>query len=127
MSHSSKIMPRGILSRVKAKAEELLAEEQEDVRAGRSTVYQIFYRRVIIERHLQHQRDLIHIFIVFKKTFERVWPVGLWQVFKSFNIEEGLIQAVQAPHEKFGGAVLFNSQVGEFFKTTVGVRCECLL
>ena len=41
-SHPSKIMPRVVLNRLKAKAEELLAEEQAGFRPGRSTVEQIF-------------------------------------------------------------------------------------
>ena len=60
VSHPSKIMLRVILSRLKAKAVELLAEEQTCFRPGRTTVEQIFNSRVIIEKHLQHQRDLFH-------------------------------------------------------------------
>ena len=62
VSHPSKIMLRVILSRLKAMAEELLAEEQAGFRSVRSTVKQIFNSRVVIEKHLQHQRDLLHNF-----------------------------------------------------------------
>ena len=54
VSHPGKILLRVILSRLKAKAEELLAEELAGVRPGRSTVEQIFNSRFIIEKHLQH-------------------------------------------------------------------------
>ena len=70
------IMLRVILNRLKAKAEELLAEEQAGFRPGRSTVEQIFNSRVIIEKRLQHQRYLFHNFVDFKKAFDRVWPVA---------------------------------------------------
>ena len=43
-------MLRVILNRLKAKAEELLAEDQADFRRGRRTVEQIFISRVIIHR-----------------------------------------------------------------------------
>ena len=59
----------------------------------------IFSSRVI-EKHQQHQHNLFHNFIDFKKAFDRVWLVGLWRVFKSFNIEEGLFQAIQTRDEK---------------------------
>ena len=49
ISHSSKIMLRVSLSLLKAKAEELLAEEQAGFRPGQSTPKQIFSSRVIIE------------------------------------------------------------------------------
>ena len=42
-------------------------------------------------------------------------------------IEEGLVQAIQAQYRNSSSAVLFNNQLGEFFKTTVGVRQEWLL
>ena len=73
---------------LKAKAEELLAEDQAGFRPGRSTVEQIFNSGVITEKHLQHQRDLC----------DRAWHVGLWQVLRSFNMHEGLVQlqAIQA-------------------------------
>ena len=87
-------MLQAILNRLKAKAEELLAEEQADQGPGRSTVEQIFSSRVIIEKHLQHQRNLLHNFIDSKQAFDRVWHVGLWQVLRSFNIEERLVQAI---------------------------------
>ena len=69
-------MLRVILSRLKAKAEEPLAEEEAGFRPGRDTVEQIFNSRVIIEKHLQHQRDLFHNFIDFKKAFDRAWHGG---------------------------------------------------
>ena len=43
------------------------------------------------------------------------------QVLRNFNIEEWLAQAVQALYENSSSAVFLNSQIGEFFKITVGV------
>ena len=80
-------MLRVIHNRLKAKAEELLTEEQAVIRPGRITVEHIFNSRVITEKHRQHQRDLFHSFIDFKRVFDRVWHAGLWQVLRSFNIE----------------------------------------
>ena len=112
ISHPSKIMPPLILSRLKAKAEEQLAEEQAGCRAGRGTVEQIFNCRVITEKHQQHRRDLFRNFIVFKKASDRVFHAGLWLVLRSFNIDEvdeGQVQAIQALYENPSGAVLLQS------------------
>lgn len=127
ISHPSKVMLKIILNRLKPIAEELLAEEQAGFRAGRSTVEQIFNCRVLIEKHLQHQRELYHNFIDFKKAFDRVWHDGLWQVMRSFNIEEGLILMIEALYKNACSAVLLNNQLGEFFRMTIGVRQGCLL
>ena len=70
-----------------------MAEEQAGFRPGRSITEQIFNSRVIIEKHLQHQRDLFQNFTEFKKAFDRVWQAEPWQV---FNTEEGLVQVIQA-------------------------------
>ena len=80
-----------------------------------------------MEKHLQHQRDLFHNFIDFKKAFDRLWHDGLWQVLRKFGIEEGLIQTIQALYNTASSAVLLNNQIGDYFKTTVGVRQGCLL
>ena len=102
-----------------------MAEEQAGFRPGRCIVEQ--NSRVIIEKHLQHQRDLFHNFIDFKMVFDRICHAGLWKIRRSFNIEEGLVQAIQALYENSSTTVLLNSQLGEFFNTTVGVRQGCLL
>ena len=71
ISHPSKIIIQVILNRLKAKAEELLADEQTGFRPGRSTVEQIFNCRVSSEKHIQHRRGLLQNFIDFKKAFDR--------------------------------------------------------
>ena len=56
-------MRRVILNRLKAKAEEQLAEEQGNFRLSQSTVEQIFNNAVITEKHVQQQSDMLHNFI----------------------------------------------------------------
>ena len=72
ISHSSKVMLKIILSRLKPQAEKSIAEEQAGFRAGRSTTEQIFNLRILCEKYLQHRQDLYHVFIDFKKAFDRV-------------------------------------------------------
>ena len=56
-------MFRVIFNRLKAKAEELLEEEQAGFRPGWSTVEQLFISLVTVEKYLQHQRDMFHSFL----------------------------------------------------------------
>ena len=63
ISHSSKVMLKVILNRLKPQAEEIIAEEQAGFRAGRSTTEQIFNLRILCEKYLQHQQNLYHVFI----------------------------------------------------------------
>ena len=64
---------------------------------------------------------MFHNFIDSKQAFDRDWNAGQWQVFRSFKIKKGLVQAILAPYENPSSAVLLNSQLREFF-TTAGVR-----
>ena len=127
ISHPSKIMLRVILNRLKSQAEELLSEEQAGFRAGRSTVEQIFNCRILIEKHIQHQQDLFHNFIDFKKAFDRVWHEGLWHVLRGYNIDSTIVGVIEELYKHSNSAVLLNNQIGSFFQTTVGVRQGCLL
>ena len=65
------------LNRLKPQAEKIIAEEQAVFRAGRSTTEQIFNLRILCEKYLQHKQDLYHVFIDFKKAFDRVWYAAL--------------------------------------------------
>ena len=77
ISHPSKVMLKILLNRLKPQAEEIIAEEQAGFRAARSTSEQIFNLRILCEKHLQHQQSLYHVFIDFKKAFDKVWMCSL--------------------------------------------------
>ena len=66
-----------IMKKTKPQEEKIIAEEQAGFRAGRSTTEQIYNLRILCEKYLQHQKDLYHVFIDFKKAFDRVWHVAL--------------------------------------------------
>ena len=86
-----------ILNRFKPEAEKIIVEEQAGFRAGRSTREQILNLRILCEKYLQHQQDLYHIFIDFKKAFDRVWHAALWATMKKYNISTNLIQVIKKP------------------------------
>ena len=108
-------------------AEEIIAEEQAGFRAGRSTTEQIFNLRILCEKYLQHQQNLYHVFIDFKKAFDRVWHEALWATMRKYNINASIIRATENLYDKAQSAVLFNGSTREWFRTTVGVRQGCLL
>ena len=74
ISHSSKMMLKVILNRLKPQVEEIIAEEQAGFRAGRSTTEQIFNLRILFEKYLQHQQNQYHVFIDFKKALSEYGP-----------------------------------------------------
>ena len=127
ISHASKVMLKILLNRLTPQAEMIIAEEQTGFRPGRSTNEQIFSLRILCERYLQHQQDLYHVFVDFKKAFDRVWHAALWSTMKLCNINANLIKVIESLYSKATSAVYYNGSVGEWFRTTVGVRQGCLL
>ena len=121
-------MPKIILNRVKPEAEKIIAEEEQaGFRPGRSTTEQIFNLRILCERYLQHQQDLYHVFIDFKKAFDKVWHAAFWSTMRLYNINAHLINAIQNLYDKATSAVCFNDSTGDWFRITVGVRQGGLL
>ena len=90
---------------MKPQAEKIIAEEQADFRAGRSTTEQIFNLQILCEKYLQHQQDLYHIFIDFKKAFDRVWHAGLWPNMKKYTITTNLIRVIKNVYGKATSSV----------------------
>ena len=113
-------MLKVILNRLKPQAEKIIAEEQADFRAGRSTTEQIFNLRILCEKYLKQQQDLYHVFVDFKKAFDRVWHTALWATMKKYNISTNPIRVLKNLYNKATSAVLFNSSIGDWFRTTVG-------
>ena len=56
-----------------------------------------------------------------------VWQAALWATMKKYNISTNLIRVLKNLYNKATSAVLFNSSIEDWFRTTVGVRQECLL
>ena len=127
ISHSSKVMLKVILNRFKPQAEEITAGEQAGFRAERSFTEQLFNHRILCEKYLQHQQNLFHVFIDFKKSFGRVWHAALWATMRKYNISANLVHTTEQLDDKTTSAVQMNGSIGEWFRTTVGVRQECLL
>ena len=126
ISHSSKVMLKNILNRLKPQAKEIIAEEQAGFRAGRSTTEQIFNLRILCEKYLQHQQNLYHVFIDFKKAFDRVWHAALWATMRKYNISANLVRTIEQLYDKATSAVQKNGSIREWFRTTVEVRQGCV-
>ena len=67
--------------------------------------------RILCEKYLQHQQDLYHVFIDFKKAFDRVWHAALWATMKKYNISTNLIRVIKHLYDKATSAVLFSGNI----------------
>ena len=127
ISHPSKVTLKIILNRPKPLAEKITAEKQTGFRARRSTTEKKKVNlRILYKNYLQHQQDLYHVFIDYKKAFDKVWHAALPEIMKKY-ISTNVIQVIENLYNKATSAVLFNSSMGDWFRITVGVRQGCLL
>ena len=89
----------------------IIDEKQAGFRAGRSTTEQIFNLRILCKKYLQHQQDLYHVFIDFKKAFDRFLHAALWATMKKYNISSNLIRVIKNLYDKATSAFPFNSSI----------------
>ena len=111
ISHPSEVMLRILLNRLKPQAEEIIKEEQAGFRAGRSTTEQISNLRILCEKYLQHQQNLYHVFVDFKKAFDRVWHAALWATIVTSNAN--LIRTIECLYNKATSAVYHAGNIGQ--------------
>ena len=48
-------------------------------------ILNILNSRIRVEKHIEHDLKLYHNFIDYKKTFDRVWHEGLWNVMRQLK------------------------------------------
>ena len=77
---------------------------------------------MLCEKYTHHQQYLYHIFIDFKKAFDRVWHKALWATIKNYNIDHDILRAIKGLYNNSTSAVYKDGTNGDWFKTTVGVR-----
>ena len=63
-----------------------------------------------------------HVFIDFKKAFDRVWHSVIWATMRKYNISALLVRIIEQLCDKATSSVQTNGSIGERFRTTVGVR-----
>ena len=101
---------------MKPQAEKIVAEEQAGFRAGNSTTEKIFNLRILYEKYLQHQENLYHVFIDFRKAVDSFWHAALWATMKKHTISISFIRAIKHLYGKATGAILFNGSKGDWFR-----------
>ena len=106
-------MLKVLLNRLQPQTEEIPAEEQAGLRVSRSSIGEIFNFQILSVKYLQHQHDLYHIFINFKKAFNMVWHSGLWSTMRQYHIRDNLKSIMDQLYNETSSAVINNERLGE--------------
>ena len=72
--------------------------------------------------------DVIHMTAsVHFGAFDKVWQAALWPTIKKYiSASASLIRVIKHIYDKVTDAFLYNGSIGDWFRTTVGVRQGCL-
>ena len=81
-----KFMLKILLKRLQLEVHFIFTEEQAGFRTGRGTVKQIFNLHISSDKYWQHQKDLFHVFIDFKKAFNMVLHNALWATMRQYSM-----------------------------------------
>jgi retron-type reverse transcriptase len=87
IAHTAKIVAKILRRRIEKKTEDVLGEDQFGFRRGKGTRDAIGKLRIISERTLEIDEEIIVCFIDWQKTFDRVNWTKLMQILKETGIE----------------------------------------
>ena len=69
---------------------------------------------------MDHQQNLYHVFVDFKKAFDRVWYAALWAPMRLYNINANLIRTTECLYDKETNVVCYDNNIGEWLRVTTG-------
>ena len=128
INNSSKILLNIICQQLKPHQHRILLQEQAGFLECRSSVKQIFSLWKLAEKHVERQNKRVaQAFIDYKKAFDHVWHAALFQVLDHCSIPTKLCNLMANICNRAVSAVKCNAYIGEWFRTTVGSRQECIL
>ena len=62
-----------------------------------------------------------------KKNFDRVWHAAVWITIRKYKVSANLVRTTEQLYNKATSAVQTNGSIGEWLRTSVGVRQGCIL
>ena len=101
----------------------LLCEEQAEFRKGYSTIDHMFNLKCLVDLNLHRKKkQLFCAFISYRKAFDSVNRIALWQKLIQQNINGKMLRVVHSMYNNTISRVRQNSKLSNYFFTNVGVR-----
>ena len=122
-----KIVCRVLLMRLRDEIDLKLRENQAGFRTGRSCNEQIFTLRNIIEQSLEYQAPIVINYIDFKKAFDSIHRMSLWNILHKYGIPQKYINIFKALYKDSSCCIKTESGMTEFFLILSGVQQGCIL
>ena len=117
----SKTLNRMILNRIRPSVEELLRDNQNGFRQGRSTTTHILALRRILEGAQAKNLTAVMLFIDFKKAFDSVHRGLLMKILRAYGIPEIIVSFIQVMYTGTLAKVMTPDGLTEVFEILAGV------
>ena len=101
---------------------EIIPDSQAGFRKGYSTLDNIFCLHVLVEIYLSFGYKLFCTFVDFRKAFDTVWRVGLWQKLLKSKISGKILKVIYNMYENIKSCVRVDDEISGFFVSEIGVR-----
>jgi hypothetical protein len=100
----------------------LLGKEQAGFRKGNSTIDHIFALHSLVDLYLQKKKRLFCTFVDFKKCFDNVQHVILWEKLLSLQINGNILLVIKDLYAKAKSCVKTAKGLSAFYTCNVGLR-----
>ena len=99
-----------------------IPDAQAGFRKGYSTLDNIFCLHVLIQLYFSSGKKLFCTFIDFRKAFDTVWRLGLWQKLIKNNITGKILKVIYSMYNSIKSCVKNGNDISGFFSCELGVR-----
>ena len=99
-----------------------IGEEQAGFGKSYSTLDHIFNMKCLIDLYLCKKQRLFCAFIDYKKAFDSIDRIALWQKLLDRNIDGKVLIIIRNMYQQAKSCVRVNGMLSEFFRSGVGVR-----
>ena len=120
--HCAKIYEKILESRIRAKVERKLREEQYGFRPGRSTVDLIFSVRQLQEHHYEFGEDLLMAFLDIEKAYDSVCREKVWKAMENMGVEKGTVGRVKEMYCGSVSCVKVGGERTDWFRQMSGLK-----
>ena len=106
---------------------DVIVEEQAGFRKGYSTIDNIFVLNCLVNRHLTRKKKLYVAFIDFKKAFDSVSRLALWNILEKYGFSGKISQVLRSIYNEVKCCVRTENAISEFFPCFRGLKqgCKC--
>ena len=105
----------------------VIADEQNGFRAGRSTGDHISSLSLIIESRIKRKKDTFATFIDFSKAYDRVNRSLLWHKLEALGVQGKMLNSLKSLYEHVQCTIRINGEYSEWFNVKTGLKQGCIL